>query len=36
MEFARRLDHNHRDEPEEVRRRIRYAAFKRLADFTGK
>ena len=36
MEFARRLDYNHRDEPEDVRRRVRLAAFKRLADFTGR
>jgi len=36
MEFARGLDHNHRDESEDARRRVRLAAFKRLADFTGK
>lgn len=33
LEFARRLDENHKDEPEEVRRKIRLAAFKRLAAF---
>ena len=36
MEFARKLDYNHRDEPEDIRRRVRLAAFKRLADFTGR
>jgi len=33
LDFAKKLDENHRELTEEQRRSIRYAAFKRLSDF---
>jgi hypothetical protein len=36
LDFIRKLENNHKDESEDIKRRIRYAAFKRLSDFTGK